>query len=125
MDYLHIGTAMSGQLYADLLLMLQESIKDERQGKLHQLLRRYDNTPVHIHQLTMHTVGDHGFKLRSRPPYFMDLVPSDYFPFSKLEKEFRGKSCVNDSELTLADEQFCRECCSAVYHMGRNAQPRR
>ena len=32
-DYLHIGMAMSGQFYADLLLVLQESIKDECKGK--------------------------------------------------------------------------------------------
>ena len=33
-DYLHIGTAISGQCYADLLLMLQESIKEKRKGKV-------------------------------------------------------------------------------------------
>ena len=58
------STAMSGQLYADLLLMLQESIKDERQGKLrHRVFRRQENTPVHTNQFAMHTVYDHGFKL--------------------------------------------------------------
>ena len=81
-DYLNIVTPMSGKFYADLLLMLQESIKNERQGKLRRgIIRRQDNTPVHINQFVMHTVCDHGLKLLSCPSYFMELVHSDYILF--------------------------------------------
>ena len=119
-DYLHICTAMSGQFYADLLLMLQESIKDKRQGQCRRgVARRQDNTPVHINQFDMHTVCDHGFKWLPRPPYFMDLVPSDFFLFQK-ENGVQGPEICNDNELTLAVEEFCRECGSAIYGLARN-----
>ena len=56
-DYLHIGTALSGQCSDDLLVMLQESIKDERKGKLcRRILLQQDNTPVLINQVAMYAV---------------------------------------------------------------------
>ena len=125
-DNLHIGTAMSGQFYADLLLVLQETIKDERQVKRRRgVLQWHDNSPIHINLFAMHTVYDHGFKLLQRSPQFIGLVRSDYVLFSKLKKKFRGQRYVNDNELTLAAEEFGRGCGSALYRLGGYVQPRR
>ena len=84
-DNVHIGTLMNGQFFADLLLTLQKSIRDKRHGKLHDgVLRRQDNTPVHISLFAMRTVFYHGFKLLPRPPYFMNLVSSDHHLFFQI-----------------------------------------
>ena len=107
------------------VLTLREPTKDERQGKRRcGVLRWQDTTPAYISQFAMYTVCDHGFKLLPRPQYCMGQVPSDYFIFSKLKKEFSGQRYINDNELTLAVEEFFRECGSVFYRLGRNAQPR-
>ena len=106
---------MSRQCYTDLLLTLQESIKDERQGKLPRgVLLQQGNAPVHLNQVTMHAVCDRGLKRLPHPPYFLDLALSAIINlFSKLKKELRGRSYVHDDELTL--EGFCRKRGSAFY----------
>ena len=94
----------------------EESIKDERKGKLrHGVLLQQDNSPIHINQVFMHVVCNRGCKLPPHLPYFLDLAPCYYFRFSKLKKEFRDHRYVDDNELTLALEEFCRECGSAFY----------
>jgi histone-lysine N-methyltransferase SETMAR len=43
-----------------------------------------------------------GFQELNHPPYSPDLVPSDYFLFSKLKSDLRGKKFISDEEVISA-----------------------
>ncbi|GBP10054.1 Putative uncharacterized protein FLJ37770 [Eumeta japonica] len=54
---------------------------------------------------------DTGFSEIEHPPYSPDLAPSDYFLFSNLKKELRGRRFVDDNQMKMAVESHfdCKE----------------
>ena len=61
-----------------------------------------DNAPVHKVAVAKAAVKECDFKEIEHPPYSPDLAPSDYYLFSKLKKDLRGKKFDNDEEVKTA-----------------------
>lgn len=104
-DYLPKGTTMNGQYYANLLAQTREAVLQKRRGKLARgVLFLQDNAPVHTARVSRQTLKDTGFSEIDHPPYSPDLAPSDYFLFSNLKKELRGRRFANNNEMKAAVE---------------------
>ncbi|GBP43002.1 Histone-lysine N-methyltransferase SETMAR [Eumeta japonica] len=70
-----------------------------------------DNASVHTARVSSQALKDTGFSEIDHPPYSPDLAPSDYFLFSNLKKELRGRRFVDDNQMKMAVESHfdCRE----------------
>jgi len=62
----------------------------------------HDNAPAHTAAVAKATVNECGFEEIDHLPYNSDLAPSDYYLFSKLKKDLRGKKFDNDEEVKTA-----------------------
>ncbi|GBP85813.1 Histone-lysine N-methyltransferase SETMAR [Eumeta japonica] len=104
-DYLPTGTTMNGQYYANLLAQAREVVIQKRRGKLLRgVLFLQDNASVHTARVSRQALKDTGFSEIDHPPYSPDLAPSDYFLFSNLKKELRGRRFVDDNQMKMAVE---------------------
>ena len=102
MDCLHRGMTVSRQCNVDLFLTLQKTIEDGQQGKLRLGVHlQYDNAPVH--EPSCHTCI---VRLWFQPATTKhSCILPIWFP----KKGFMGKLYIDDNELTLVVEEFCRE----------------
>ncbi|GBP68762.1 Histone-lysine N-methyltransferase SETMAR [Eumeta japonica] len=104
-DYLPKGTTMNGQYYANLLAQAREAVVQKRRGKLSRgVLFLQDNASVHTARVSRQALKDTGFSEIDHPPYSPDLAPSNYFLFSNLKKELRGRRFVDDNQMKMAVE---------------------
>ncbi|GBP39290.1 Histone-lysine N-methyltransferase SETMAR [Eumeta japonica] len=63
-----------------------------------------DNASVHTARVSRQALKDTGFSEIDHPLYSPDLAPSDYFLFSNLKKELRGRRFVDDNQMKMAVE---------------------
>ena len=104
-DYKERNTTVNAEYYAQLLNQLRQKIKEKRRGKLSLGVRLlHDNAPVHTAVVAKAAVKDCGFTEVAHPPYSPDLAPSDYFLFSKLKSDLRGRKFSTDEEIHAAVE---------------------
>ncbi|GBP45197.1 Mariner Mos1 transposase [Eumeta japonica] len=96
----------------------RESCEDDpRPGRLHErqsyrsdgklsrgVLFLQDNASVHTARVSRQALKNTGFSEIDHPPYSPDLAPSDYFLFSNLKKELRGRRFVDDNQMKMAVE---------------------
>ncbi|GBP54872.1 Histone-lysine N-methyltransferase SETMAR [Eumeta japonica] len=117
-DYLPKGTTMNGQYYANLLAQEREAVVQKRRGKLSRgVLFLQDNASVHTVRVSRQALKDTGFSEIDHPPYSPDLAPSDYFLFSNLKKELRGRRFVDDNQMKMAVESHF-DCKEKEYFLG-------
>ncbi|GBP22242.1 Histone-lysine N-methyltransferase SETMAR [Eumeta japonica] len=116
-DYLLKGTTMNGQYYANLLAQAREAVVQKRRGKLSRgVLFLQDNASVHTPRVSRQALKDTGFSEIDHPPYSPDLAPSDYFLFSNLKKELRGRRFVDDNQMMTVESHF--DCDEKEYFLG-------
>lgn len=114
-DFKERNTTVNGEYYASLLRQLREAIKEKRRGKLAKgVLLLHDNAPVHTAAVAKAAVRECGFEELDHPPYSPDMAPSDYYLFSNLKKELRGRKFCNDEELKAAVLSYF-ECLDSEY----------
>lgn len=102
-DFKERNTTVTGEYYAFLLRQLRDAIKDKRRGKLSRgVLLLHDNAPVHTSAVSKAAIRECGFTELDHPPYSPDLAPSDYYLFSKLKSDLRGKKIDTDEEVKSA-----------------------
>ncbi|GBP81308.1 Mariner Mos1 transposase [Eumeta japonica] len=109
-DYLPKGTTMNGQYYANLLAQARSS-RTEAWEVIARSAVLQDNASVHTARVSRQALKDTGFSEIDHPPYSPDLAPSDYFLFSNLKKELRGRRFVDDNQMKMAVESHfdCKE----------------
>jgi len=99
-DFLPHKMTVTGEYYAELLARLRCAIKAERRGKLTSgVLLLHDNAPVHRSRVATAALRDCGFEQLDHPAYSPDLSPCDYFLFSNLKRDLRGRRFSSDQEL--------------------------
>ncbi|GBP95891.1 Histone-lysine N-methyltransferase SETMAR [Eumeta japonica] len=103
-EYLPKGTTMNGQYYANLLAQAREAVVQ-------------DNASVHTARVSRQALKDTGFSEIDHPPYSPGLAPSDYFLFSNLKKELRGRRFVDDNQMKMAVEIHF-DCKEKEYFLG-------
>lgn len=102
-DYLPKGTTMNGEYYVGLLTKVRQAVIEKRRGKISKgVLFLQDNAPVHTAQIARRALRETGFEELNHPPYSPDLAPSDYFLFSNLKKDLRGKRFKDDEDIKAA-----------------------
>jgi hypothetical protein len=102
-DFKERNTTVTGEYYASLIYKLKDVIKEKRRGKLSQGVRLlHDNVPVHTLVAAKAAIQCCDFQELNDPPYNPDLAPSDYFLFSKLKSDLRGKKFTSDEEVMSA-----------------------
>lgn len=118
-DFKERNTTVTGTYYASLLEKLREAIKEKRRGKLSRGVRLlHDNAPVHTAAVAKGAIVKCGFQELSHPPYSPDLAPSDYFLFSKLKSDLRGRKFTSDNEVKAAVYAHFEEKTSDYYFNG-------
>jgi len=86
-DYLSKGQTIDAEYYSSLLVQLKDILKETRREKItYGVLFLHDNAPTHRAQATQKKLACLGFQYLYHPPYFPDLVPSDYHLFPGLKK---------------------------------------
>ncbi|GBP52087.1 Mariner Mos1 transposase [Eumeta japonica] len=94
---------MNGQYYANLLAQAREAVVQKRR----EVIARsavFDNASVHTARVSRQALMDTGFLEIDHPHYSPDLALSDYFLFSNLKKELRGRRFVDDNQMKMAVE---------------------
>ncbi|GBP26468.1 Histone-lysine N-methyltransferase SETMAR [Eumeta japonica] len=117
-EYLPKGTTMNGQYYTNLLAQAREAVVQKRRGKLSRgVLFLQDNASVHTARVSRQALKDTGLSEIDHLPYSPDLAPSDYFLFSNLKKELRGRRFVDDNQMKMAVESHF-DCKEKEYFLG-------
>ncbi|GBP07494.1 Mariner Mos1 transposase [Eumeta japonica] len=100
------------------IVKAREAVVQKRRGKLSRgVLFLQDNASVHTARVSRQALKDTGFSEIDHPPYSPDLAPSDYFLFSNLKKELRGRRFVDDNEMKMAVESHF-DCKEKKYFLG-------
>jgi len=109
-DYLKQGNNVTCAYYAGLVHKLHEAVKEKCQGKLTPwVLLHNDNAPAHISHVSMVSVHECGFELLSQPPYFADLVPSDFQRSRYLKESLCGRAFEDDEAVIMAINERTEE----------------
>jgi len=73
------------------------------QGKLtHWVLLHNDNAPAHTYHVALVAMHEGGFEIFSQPPYFADLVPSDFEMSRYLKESLYGCASDDDGAVVMA-----------------------
>ena len=107
-DYLEKGKTLNGDYNSDELRRLREEIKAKRRGKLRNksMLLLQDNAPARTAQVAVDIASEFGFTILPHLPYSLNMAPSDFYLFSRLKDEIRGKRFDNDKHTLNAVEKF-------------------
>lgn len=94
-DHIFAKKKQSRAYYTQLIFKLRNVLKEKRREKLKNgVLFHQDNAPSPTSSIAMDAsdaTHQAGFELAERPPYSLDLAPSNYRLFSKLKKNLREK----------------------------------
>jgi len=102
-DFKERNTNVNGEYYALVLHELRDTVKEKRRGILSRgVCLLHDNAPVHTAAVAKAAVKECGFQEIEHPPYSPDLALSDYYLFSKLKKDLRGKKFDDEEEVKTA-----------------------
>jgi len=73
--------------------------------EIHQgVISLHDNAPPHRALAIQKKLAYLGFQCLDHPPYFLDLVPSDYHLFPGLKKQLKVHHFSSDAEVIAAAE---------------------
>ena len=110
LDFLAKKSTITVAYYANLLDQLRTVILEKRRGKLSKgILLQQDNARVHTCKIAMDAVERNGYELVPHPAYSPDLAPTDYFLFSDLKKDIRGRHFRSNEEVVAAVEEWVRD----------------
>lgn len=109
-DYLDIGSTITGQYYAHVIKKLRQAIVEKRRGMVTRgVLLLHDNAPVHKSRVAQAAIRDCGFEQLDHPPYSPDLAPSDYFLFPNLKRFLKGTRFDDLDSLKAATEEWFQD----------------
>lgn len=87
-----------------------EARKNRRKNRNRELFLLQDNAAVHTSNMSQSAILKAGFKILSHPPYSPDLAPSDFYLFTHLKKELRGKRFQDKEELKgFVNDYLCSQ----------------
>ena len=98
------GTTITGEAYAriirDYLLPAIAQRRPEKSGG--RFLLQQDNAPPHRALVVKSVLEEEGIEVLKHPPYSPDLAPSDYWLFSDMKSQLRGRKFGSRSALGTA-----------------------
>ena len=106
-DYLPKGQTINAEYYSYLLVQFKDILKEKRPGKVIKgVLFLHDNAPAHRTLATQKKLTSLGFQCLDHPPYSPDLAPPNYYLFSGLKKQLKGRQFLSDAEVIAATETW-------------------
>jgi hypothetical protein len=106
-DYIEKGKTVTGEYYSNLLTRLYEKICEKRPGlQKKKIIFHQDNAPAHKSVLAMGKLRDLHCELLERPPYSLDLAPSDFCPKLKLFLAGQRFSFLNQEAIAAVEGYF-------------------
>ena len=79
----------------------------KHRGKLSKgILLQQDNAKVHTFKIAMDAVERNGYELIRQPAYSPDVAPSDYFLFTNVKRDIRGRHFQTNEEVVAAVEEW-------------------
>jgi histone-lysine N-methyltransferase SETMAR len=102
-DFKEQKPTVTGEYYASLIYKLKDAIKEKHRGKLSGGVRLlHGNAHAHTSVAAKAAIQCCGLQELNHPACSPDLAPSDYFLFSKLKSDLRGKEFTSDEEYISA-----------------------
>ena len=90
-----------------------------RRGKLtHGFLLLHGNVPAHTSQVVMTAATKCGFEILPHPPYFPDMVLSDFYLFPKLTFHLHGTQYGSNEGVIEAVNEYLQDQEKAIYFEG-------
>jgi len=120
------GQTVNANYYCKVLTELKDSIKEKRRGKWSRgVLLLHDNARPHTAAQTQATLAQLGFETLPHPPYSPDLAPSDYWLFSEMSKQVRGKKFKELSGMAGILGSWAMNCDPGWFQQGIEMLPKR
>lgn len=110
MEFIPDGVTVNKEKYVHILRRLRQSIRRKRpdfwQNKNWLLL--HDNAPAHRSVLVQSELAKQSITVLPHPPYSPDLAPCDFFIFSRMKNQLRGRRFCSAEEVKTAATQALR-----------------
>ena len=107
-DFLGIGATLNSEHYIETLKNLKKCIM-KKGAEIDDIWLKQDNAWPHTSATTTDAIAYLGFTVLPHPAYSLDLVPSNFHPFTKLKEDLRGQNFSSDEEVGAAVCQWFRE----------------
>jgi len=86
-------------------VQLKDILKEKRRGEVtNGVLFLHDNAPAHRALATQMKLAYLGFQCLDHPPYYPDLIPSDYHLINGLKEQLRGHHFSSEAGAIAAAE---------------------
>lgn len=119
MDFLEMGSTITGAYYASLLQKLREAIKTKRRGMLTKGVHiLQDNAPAHNSNVAQMEARSCGYNILPHPAYSPDLAPSDFHLFPTMKSFLKGKHFLDDEGLISEVQAWLLEQPEDFYKRG-------
>ena len=107
------GTTITKTYYANLLIdKLHPEVKERRRGLISAgAVLHHDNTSAHTSYYVLSTIHNWRYELLRHWPYSPDLAASDYYLFSLLKSDLKGRRYEDRSALASSIHQ----CLNSVF----------
>ena len=102
--HLEKGNPINSEYYMALLVRLKE--KNCNKTTPNEEAKSFHNAPCHKSIATMAKFHELYFELLPYPPYFLDLAPSDYYPFADLKSMLQEKRVGSNEEVIAETEAY-------------------
>ncbi|XP_064074382.1 histone-lysine N-methyltransferase SETMAR-like [Vanessa tameamea] len=123
----HFSFLKSGQtVTADIYCHQLQTMKEELAAKQPRLVNRsrplllYDNARPHTAQQTTIKLDELQLEYLRHPPYFSDLVPTDYHFFRNLDKFLQKKKFNSDAAVQTGFKEFINSRPHVFFNKGIN-----
>lgn len=118
-EYLPQGQTINADRYCETLRKLRRAIQNKRRGLLTKgVCLLHDNARPHTANVPKQLLSSYGWDVLSHPPYFPDLVPSDYHLFTSLKMHMGGKRFSSDEEVMEEVKKWSKELAGDFFDTG-------
>jgi histone-lysine N-methyltransferase SETMAR len=105
-ELLESNLTVTAECYCQQLRRLEEVIQQKLPGRRHGVILQHGNARPHTANMTKAAIQGFEWEILPHPPYFSDLVPSDYHLLRSLSNNMRGDFFNNDAELQNCLDDF-------------------
>jgi len=110
-EFVSPGQLVNKELYQKVLANLRDCVRSKRPEFWEQQtwMLHHNNVLAHVSLLIRNYLAEHQTSVVPYPPYSLDLVPADFFLFSKLKITLKGCHFQTIEEI---QENAIRELCA-------------
>ena len=120
-NFLERGSTINCERYCETLKKLRRVIQNKHRGKLSsKVLFFHDNACLHTANRTRELLDHFGWEVFHRPPYSLDLAPSDYHLFPNMKTWLATQHFDDEAELQAGMNEWLKSQAAKLYDNGIN-----